>query len=456
MGNSNSNLTKKKYFGTDGIRGKVGMAPISADWFLKLGWAIGSVISREKTGTVIIGKDTRISGYMFESALEAGLVASGTDVQLLGPMPTPSIAYLTKTLQADVGIVISASHNSYLDNGIKFFTPDGVKFSDQMELEIESYLEREISTVVPQKLGRASRIVDAAGRYIEFCKSTFPSNMNLKKLTIVVDAANGATYHVAPSVFQELGAKVIPIFNTPDGLNINHECGATNVANLSKAVVYHKADVGIALDGDGDRIAMVDHTGEKLDGDDVVYLITKLYLLNNINVEGVVGTAMSNLGLEQELHNLGIKFSRAAVGDRYIQAELASKNWLIGGEPSGHVICRDFHTTGDGIIAALKVLALMVKTEKTLFELRQKLVKLPQIVSNIIIKSELDLENPRIKNVILEQEKYLGSEGRLLVRKSGTEPLVRIMAEGTDLKKIQNSVTIIGNTINEMLLLDLN
>jgi phosphoglucosamine mutase len=445
-------MRKKKYFGTDGIRGKVGLPPISADWFLKLGWAIGSVISKNAPGSVIIGKDTRISGYMFESALEAGLVASGTDVQLLGPMPTPSIAYLTKTLQADVGIVISASHNSYLDNGIKFFTPEGVKFSEEMELEIEAFMDKPISTVVPQKLGRARRIVDAAGRYIEFCKSTFPAHLNLKQLKIVVDCANGATYYVAPNVFRELGATVIPIFNTPDGLNINNECGATNTANLSKAVLQHAADIGVALDGDGDRVAMVDHTGEKLDGDDLLFLITKLYMLRGVEIGGVVGTVMSNYGLETLFAALKIPFSRTSVGDRYIQAELKKQDWLIGGEPSGHIICRDSHTTGDGLIAALKVLALVVTTGQSLFELRQDLVKVPQVAINIPADKDVSLESAAIKTVIAANEKRLKGNGRLLIRKSGTEPLIRVMAEGNDIALLQSVIDDISATISASLM----
>jgi phosphoglucosamine mutase len=445
-------MRKKKYFGTDGIRGKVGLPPISADWFLKLGWAIGNVISKNHPGSVIIGKDTRISGYMFESALEAGLVASGTDVQLLGPMPTPSIAYLTKTLQADVGIVISASHNSYLDNGIKFFTPEGVKFSDEMEYEIEYYMDKPISTVVPQRLGRARRIVDAAGRYIEFCKSTFPSHINLKNLKIVVDCANGATYYVAPNVFRELGAVVIPIFNTPDGLNINHECGATNTANLSKAVVEHGADVGIALDGDGDRVMMVDHTGQKLDGDDILFLITKWYLLRGIDIGGVVGTIMTNYGVESAFEELQIPFCRTSVGDRHIQAELKNRNWLIGGEPSGHIICRDSHTTGDGLIAALKVLALLVTSGQSLFELRGDLVKVPQVAVNIPADKEVSLEGTAIRNVITTHEKRLEGSGRLLIRKSGTEPLIRVMAEGHNVQLLQDVVDSINAEISAFLI----
>jgi phosphoglucosamine mutase len=438
---------KKRYFGTDGIRGKVGKAHISADWFLKLGWAIGAVLSKNKQATVIIGKDTRISGYMFESALEAGLVAAGVNVKLLGPMPTPSIAYSTKTLQADAGIVISASHNSYLDNGVKFFTPKGVKFSDELELEIESYIDKPMSTVVPQKLGKAERVNDAAGRYIEFCKSTFPSRLNLKNLKIVLDCANGATYYVAPNVFKELGAEVINIASTPDGLNINKDCGATDLELIIAKVGEFKADIGIALDGDGDRVMMVDHAGNVLDGDDLLLIIVRAYLQLGYDVGGVVGTLMSNLALEEAVKDLGLPFARTSVGDRHIQAALFNRQWLLGGEPSGHIICANNHSTGDGIIAALKVLAAIQLFGQTLFELREFFKKTPQVLINIPISNDFDLNFAPVQNVIEAMRQQLGTTGRIFVRNSGTEPLVRIMVEGQDLAQLQQVADEISGVI---------
>jgi len=433
-------MQQKKYFGTDGIRGKVGQQPISADWFLKLGWAVGMVLSSQKQsdGKVLIGKDTRISGYMFESALEAGLVAAGIDVHLLGPMPTPGIAYLTKTLQADAGIVISASHNSYVDNGVKFFSTAGTKLSDYFEFEIEKYLELPMTTVESKFLGKAAFIKDAQGRYIEFCKSTFPSKLTLKGLKIVVDCANGAAYNIAPSVFKELGADVTAIGITPDGLNINYQCGATAPQALAKKVKELKADIGIALDGDGDRVILVDHTGDIVDGDEILFMIARWYLLNNKDIGGVAGTLMSNLGLELALKKLQIPFCRTNVGDRYVLEALQQRDWLLGGESSGHIICLDAHSTGDGIIAALKVLASMVASGETLVEQRQYMQKHPQLLINVSVDTTIDLKHPKIQQAISAAEQALNNEGRVLLRASGTEPLVRVMVEGINATLVQS------------------
>lgn len=445
-------MQQKKYFGTDGIRGEVGKHPISADWFLKLGWAVGMVLSAQKQGDgkVLIGKDTRISGYMFESALEAGLVAAGIDVHLLGPMPTPGIAYLTKTLQADAGIVISASHNSYVDNGIKFFSTVGTKLSDYFEYEIEKYLDLPMTTVESKFLGKAARIKDAQGRYIEFCKSTFPSKLTLKGLKIVVDCANGAAYNIAPSVFQELGADVTAIAITPDGLNINYKCGATAPQELSKKVKELKADIGIALDGDGDRVILVDHTGSVVDGDEILFMIARWYLHNNKDIGGVAGTLMSNLGLELALKKLQIPFCRTNVGDRYVLEALQQRNWLLGGESSGHIICLDAHSTGDGIIAALQVLAAMVTSGETLAEQRQYMQKHPQLLINVPIDNPIDLKHPKIQEVVAAAEKTLDTEGRVLLRASGTEPLVRVMVEGINASLIQSIAQEIADIVKSI------
>lgn len=423
---------QKKFFGTDGIRGPVGEFPISADWFLKLGWAVGRALSKNKHGKVLIGKDTRISGYMFESALEAGLVASGTDVLLLGPMPTPGIAYLTKTLRGDAGIVISASHNSYIDNGVKFFSPSGMKLSDELEATIERYIEQPMSTVKPRNLGRATRINDAQGRYIEFCKSTMQADISFRGMKIVLDSANGAAYNVAPHVFSELGADVINIGDNPNGLNINQKCGATSTDTLSSKVIAEKADFGIALDGDGDRVIFVDHTGEVVDGDELVFMIARWYALTGKEIGGVVGTVMSNLGLEIALQKLKIPFCRTRVGDRHIIQELHQRNWMVGGEASGHIICLDAHSTGDGIISALRVMSAMNHFGHTLAELRQHMQKHPQMLVNIPIKKQIDLDSSNIKNAVSNAKHKLKKEGRVLLRPSGTEPLIRIMVEGKD------------------------
>ena len=422
----------KRYFGTDGIRGKVGHFPVTPDFVLKLGWAAGKVFSREGLSKILIGKDTRISGYMFESALEAGLSAAGVDVLLTGPMPTPAIAYLARTFKADAGIVISASHNPFYDNGIKFFSSEGTKLPDEIENAIEAQMDIAMTTVDSAELGKAKRIVDAAGRYIEFCKAT-AGGINLKGMKIVLDCANGATYHVSPSVFQELGAEVVEIASSPDGLNINESCGATATKNLETVVTAEQADLGIALDGDGDRVIMVDHLGEVVDGDEILYLITAQMKREGVFEGGVVGTLMSNFGLEQAFLREKIPFIRANVGDRYVMAELAKNNWQLGGESSGHIVCRSLTTTGDGTVAALQVLKAVVETGKTLHELRKGMSKLPQMMINVRVEKKVSIEGVEaIDEAVAAAEAQLGSRGRVLLRPSGTEPVVRVMVEGED------------------------
>lgn len=426
-------MSNRKYFGTDGIRGKVGESPITPDFVLKLGWAAGKVLARNGSKKIIIGKDTRISGYMLESALEAGLAAAGLSAAFTGPMPTPAIAYLTRTFRAEAGIVISASHNPFDDNGIKFFSVEGTKLPDDVEEAIEAEMEKPITCVESAALGRASRIVDAAGRYIEFCKGTFPSELSLNGLKIVVDCANGATYHIAPNVLRELGANVITIGVQPDGMNINKECGATDVRQLQERVLAEKADVGLAYDGDGDRIMMVDHTGLKVDGDQILYIIAREGLRQGQLRGGVVGTLMSNMGLELALKQLGIPFARAKVGDRYVLEKLQEKGWRLGAENSGHVILLDKTTTGDGVVAGLQVLTAMVRNHMTLHDLCSGMKLLPQILVNVRFSGVTDpLEDETVKSITAEVEKELHGRGRVLLRKSGTEPLIRVMVEGED------------------------
>lgn len=425
--------SSRKYFGTDGIRGRVGVWPINAEFILKLGWAVGMVLARQGYGKVLIGKDTRISGYMFESVLEAGLSAAGVDIHLLGPMPTPAIAYLTRTLRAQAGIVISASHNPYYDNGIKFFSANGMKLPDDLEVAIEEQLEQPMTTVDSSQLGKAVRIVDAPGRYIEFCKSTVSSDIALNGLKIIVDCANGAAYHIAPSVFRELGAEVIEVGVEPNGLNINLNCGATHPERLQQHVLREKADLGVALDGDGDRVIMIDHAGNILDGDELLYIIVKHRLETNTLKGGVVGTVMSNVGLEQAVQDLGAEFVRVPVGDRHVMVELNKRNWCLGGEPSGHIICSDAVTTGDGIIAALQVLSAMRNKNQSLAELKSGLSKYPQVLVNVKVTNDSDpSQKPRIQSILQDVESKLGKTGRVLLRRSGTEPLVRVMVEGND------------------------
>ncbi|WP_279084441.1 phosphoglucosamine mutase [Gilliamella apis] len=443
-------MSNRKYFGTDGIRGKVGEYPITPDFALKLGWAAGRVLAKDGVKKVIIGKDTRISGYMLESALEAGFASAGVAAAFTGPMPTPAIAYLTRTFRADAGVVISASHNPFYDNGIKFFSNEGRKLDDAIELEIEAQLEKEIDCVESKQLGRASRITDAAGRYIEFCKSTFDHDLSLAGLKIVVDCANGATYHIAPKVLRELGAKVIKIGCDPDGVNINENCGATDVKALTEQVINEKADLGFALDGDGDRIIMVDHKGNKIDGDLIIYIIAREALRQGQLKGGVVGTLMSNMGLEIALKNLGIPFVRAKVGDRYVLEMLVEKNWRLGAENSGHVLLLDKTTTGDGIVAGLQVLAAMVRNNMSLADLCSGMTMLPQILINVRFSGKDDpLTNPEVKSAIEQAEQQLVNNGRVLIRKSGTEPLIRVMVEGSNQSQVQQLAEQIANAVKQ-------
>ncbi|MCF2946791.1 phosphoglucosamine mutase [Paraglaciecola aquimarina] len=426
-------MSDRKYFGTDGIRGKVGETKINPEFVMKLGWAAGKVLAGTGTNKVLIGKDTRISGYMLESALEAGLSAAGINIGLLGPMPTPAIAYLTKTFRSEAGIVISASHNPYYDNGIKFFSADGMKLDDDIEIAIEQQMDRPMECVASDRLGKAVRIEDAAGRYIEFCKANFPSDLSLKGLKIVVDCAHGATYHIAPNVLTELGAEVIEIGTKPNGLNINHKVGATSMKAVTDSVLENKADLGFALDGDGDRIMLVDHKGNVIDGDQIVYIIARDALKSGNLKGGVVGTVMSNLGLEVALATLGVPFARSAVGDRYVMELLKQKDWSIGGEGSGHVLNLAAASTGDGIVAGLQVLAAMLHAEMTLNELSQGMVKYPQTLINVrFTDGKQPLDDAGVKQAVVDAEKALENKGRVLLRKSGTEPLIRVMVEAND------------------------
>ncbi|MBK3463731.1 phosphoglucosamine mutase [Pseudomonas sp. MF6776] len=423
----------KKYFGTDGIRGRVGEYPITPDFMLKLGWAAGMAFRKMGTCKVLVGKDTRISGYMFESALEAGLTSAGADVMLLGPMPTPAIAYLARTFQAEAGIVISASHNPHDDNGIKFFSGKGTKLPDELELMIEELLDTPMTVVESSKIGKVSRINDASGRYIEFCKSSVPTGTTFSGLKIVIDCAHGATYKVAPSVFRELGADVVVLSAQPNGLNINDNCGSTHMGQLQAAVLSEHADLGIAFDGDGDRVLMVDHTGAIVDGDELLFIIARDLHERGKLQGGVVGTLMSNLGLELALVDLSIPFIRANVGDRYVIAELLERNWLVGGENSGHVVCFNHTTTGDAIIAALQVLMALKTRNEGLALARQALRKCPQVLINVRFGGgESPLEHPAVKEASARVTQAMAGRGRVLLRKSGTEPLVRVMVEGED------------------------
>ena len=426
-------MANRKYFGTDGVRGKVGTYPITPDFALKLGWAAGKVLASQGSKMVLIGKDTRISGYMLESALEAGLAAAGLSAAFTGPMPTPAIAYLTRTFRAEAGIVISASHNSYYDNGIKFFSAKGTKLPDEIEEAIEAMLEQPMDCVESAELGKASRINDAAGRYIEFCKGTFPAHLGLEGYKIVVDCANGATYHIAPNVLRELGAEVIEIGTDPNGLNINEKCGATDVTALQAKVVETKADVGLAYDGDGDRIMMVDHLGNKVDGDQILFIIAREALRSGQLKGGVVGTLMSNMSLEIALKMLGVPFLRANVGDRYVLEKMVENDWTLGGENSGHIIIADKNTTGDGIVASLAVLAAMAQHKLSLNELASAVKLFPQVLINVrFAGGENPLESDVVKSVAADVEKRLEGKGRILLRKSGTEPLIRVMVECQD------------------------
>ena len=441
-------MANRKYFGTDGVRGKVGTYPITPDFALKLGWAAGKVLASQGSKMVLIGKDTRISGYMLESALEAGLAAAGLSAAFTGPMPTPAIAYLTRTFRAEAGIVISASHNPYYDNGIKFFSAKGTKLPDEIEEAIEAMLEQPMDCVESAELGKASRINDAAGRYIEFCKGTFPAHLGLEGYKIVVDCANGATYHIAPNVLRELGAEVIEIGTDPNGLNINEKCGATDVTALQAKVVETKADVGLAYDGDGDRIMMVDHLGNKVDGDQILFIIAREALRSGQLKGGVVGTLMSNMSLEIALKMLGVPFLRANVGDRYVLEKMVENDWTLGGENSGHIIIADKNTTGDGIIASLAVLAAMAQHKLSLNELASAVKLFPQVLINVrFAGGENPLESDAVKSVAADVEKRLEGKGRILLRKSGTEPLIRVMVECQDAELAQQCAEEIAEVV---------
>ncbi|OTA20861.1 phosphoglucomutase/phosphomannomutase family protein MrsA [Xenorhabdus beddingii] len=444
-------MSSRKYFGTDGIRGKVGNTPITPDFVLKLGWAAGKVLARHGSRKIIIGKDTRISGYMLESALEAGLAAAGLSASFTGPMPTPAVAYLTRTFRAEAGIVISASHNPYYDNGIKFFSIDGTKLPDDVEEAIEAEMEKPLTCVESAELGRANRIVDAAGRYIEFCKGTFPSEQSLNGLKIVLDCANGATYHIAPNVLRELGADVITIGCEPNGININEECGATDVRLLQKRVLEEQANIGLAFDGDGDRIIMVDHLGHKVDGDQILYIIAREALRQGQLRGGAVGTLMSNMGLELALKQLGIPFERAKVGDRYVLEKLQEKGWRLGAENSGHVILLDKTTTGDGIVAGLQVLSAMVRNDMSLHDLCSGMKLLPQILVNVRFSGNSDpLQSEPVLEAVKSVETELNGRGRVLLRKSGTEPLIRVMVEGEDEEQVSALAHRIADAVKKM------
>ncbi|WP_133130558.1 phosphoglucosamine mutase [Legionella yabuuchiae] len=441
-------MSQRKFFGTDGIRGKVGASHINPEFILKLGWAVGRVLANGQRKKVIIGKDTRVSGYMLESALEAGLSAAGVDVRLLGPMPTPAIAYLTQTLRANAGIVISASHNLFQDNGIKFFSADGSKLPDSLELEIEAEMEKGLQTVSSENFGKAVRVNDAPGRYIEFCKSTIPSMTRLSGLKMVVDCANGATYHIAPNVFSELGADVVAIGDKPDGFNINQGCGSTSPETLQKKVIEMGADVGVALDGDGDRVLMVDAKGQLVTGDQILYLIAKDRLQKGLLHGGVVGTLMSNYGLEKALGDLSIPFIRTQVGDRYVLEALKEQDWKIGGESSGHIVCLDKTTTGDGIIAALQVLTMMIKQEQALDSLCVGVTLLPQSLINLKTSNAVKLaSDPNVLSCVEALNNALHGEGRVLLRPSGTEPVLRVMVEGLEQDIVQKQAEQLGQEI---------
>lgn len=444
----------KRYFGTDGIRGKVGVSPITPEFMLKLGWATGKALTSVGRNKVLIGKDTRISGYMFESALEAGLSAAGVNIALLGPMPTPGIAYLTRTLRACAGIVISASHNPYYDNGIKFFCGHGKKLPDEVEYCIEAMLEATLETVDAASLGKAERIVDAGGRYIEFCKSTIPASLNFRGLKLVVDCANGATYQISPNVFTELGANVSCLATIPDGFNINSDCGSTTPATLQAAVKAQGADLGIAFDGDGDRVIMVDDHGEVVDGDELLYIIARDRLRGGHLPNAVVGTLMSNLGLEVALNELDIVLHRTKVGDRYIMDRLLANRLTLGGEGSGHIICLDRTTTGDGIISALQVLAAMAKTDQTLHELKYGMRKYPQRMINVPLEHKIDVQQcAPVQAAVADAQTQLGRKGRVLLRPSGTEPVIRVMVEGEDVQQVntlaQQLAQVVAQTVAE-------
>ena len=438
----------RRYFGTDGIRGRVGQDPMTAEFVMKLGWAAGKVLSRQEKGHVVIGKDTRISGYIFEAALEAGIAAAGLDVIMMGPIPTPAVAYLTQTQRAIAGIVISASHNPYYDDGVKFFNGDGFKLPDETELEIEQMMDQPMKMVESKDLGKVYKMEDSRSRYIEFCKNSIPFRTSLKGMKIVLDCAHGATYYVAPAIFRELGAEVIEIGVNPDGLNINKDCGALHPQNMRAQVLENQADLGIAFDGDGDRVMMMDASGEVMDGDEILFVIAKSQIINAGIGGGVVGTLMTNLGLEHALKTQGIPFERAKVGDRYVMEKLLSNGWSIGGESSGHIITLNQATTGDGIIAALQVLQWMVDKGLTLAEARMGMQKYPQCMVNVPIKSKINPDEfPQITEAVETAEQELASKGRVLLRPSGTEPLIRVMVEGQDANQVDSLAHQIADSV---------
>jgi len=442
----------KKYFGTDGIRGTVGEHPITADFMLKLGWAAGKVLTRHTKvkNRVLIGKDTRVSGYMFEAALEAGLIAAGVNVDMLGPMPTPAIAYLTRAFRASAGIVISASHNPVGDNGIKFFSADGYKLPDEIELEIESLMDQPLITNGSFSLGKARRIGDATGRYVEFCKGSLPAGYSLAGLKIVLDCANGAAYNTAPKVFKELGAQVITMANMPNGFNINEQCGSTHMDAVRAKVVEGKADLGIALDGDGDRVLLVDANGDIVDGDEIVYIIARYRQQTPQGCNGVAGTQMSNLGLEIALRDLDIPFQRTKVGDRYVVEALRENGWVLGGEASGHILCSDLNTTGDGLVSALQVILALCESGKPLSDLKAGMQKFPQIMINVRLREKVAIDdNKAINSAVAAAEKELGDRGRVLLRSSGTEPLIRVMVEGEDQDLVRRQVEAIAKIVEQ-------
>ena len=447
----------RHYFGTDGIRGVVGQDPITPDFFIRLGFAIGSILVKNNTDkkikhpSVVIGKDTRVSGYMLESALEAGFIAAGVDVFLTGPMPTPAIAYLTKALRSQAGIVISASHNPFPDNGIKIFSEAGEKLPDAFETEVELALDQPIKTVLPHELGKAKRVDDAEGRYVEFCKSTFPEKLNLRGLKIVLDCAHGATYHVAPKIFSELGAEVIAIGNEPDGFNINLDVGSTNPKTIKEATLKHKADLGIAFDGDGDRLVMIDDKGHIVDGDQLVLVIARALKEKNQLKGGVVGTLMTNMAIEKAFQNLGVEFVRTHVGDRYVLETLLEKGWHIGGENSGHILTLDQHSTGDAIIASLQVLKSLRLLNQSLYEATKDSPLYPQVLINVETHKKIDLEkNKSIQDALKIVEQKLNSKGRVLLRPSGTEPKIRVMVEGEDIEAVKNHANFIADRVREV------
>ena len=446
----------QQYFGTDGIRGKVGEFPMTPDFVMKLGWAAGVVLAADGTKEVLVGKDTRASGYMLESALEAGLSAAGVNIALAGPIPTPAVAYLASTFRADAGVVISASHNPYYDNGIKFFGRSGAKLGSEQQQVIEEKLqyalENGIDCVDSERLGKARRVEDAAGRYIEFCKSSVPTSTSFKGVKLVLDCAHGATYKVAPSVFRELGAEVVVIGASPDGLNINAGHGSTDMAALRAAVLREGADLGIAFDGDGDRVLMVDHAGEEVDGDELLCIIALDMQRRGILNGGVAGTLMSNLGLELALKEQGIPFVRAKVGDRYVMAELRERGWLVGGESSGHIVCLHHTSTGDGIIAALQVLKALQRSEQSLAQARSCMQKCPQKLINVRYApgQASPTENPAVKQAVAEAESRLAGAGRVLLRLSGTEPLVRVMVEGQDAAKVEQEASALAAVVTQV------